>query len=87
MNNFTELFQMGKARPREEHAAWLTGDACKHHNKSIRAMAALCVGLQLYDTGKRQAPITLHGSQVMVCSMLVNCGVHNSSGPRSLQDA
>ena len=62
MNNFTELFQMGRARPREEHAAWLTGDACKHYNKSVRAMAALCVGLQLYDTGKRYAPPHLTGT-------------------------
>ena len=50
-------------------------------------MAALCVGLQLYDTGKRQAPMTLQGSRIMVCSMLMKCGVHVSSGPRSLQDA
>lgn len=62
MNNFTELFQMRRARPREEHAAWLTGDACKHHNKSVRAMAALCVGLQLYDTGTRYASPHLTGT-------------------------
>ena len=53
MNNFTDLFKMGKARPREEHAAWLTGGACKHRSTSVRSTAALCVGLQLYDTGKR----------------------------------
>lgn len=53
MKNFTELFKSRKVRVTEQYAAWLTRDACSHANKSIRAMAALCIGLQLYDAGKR----------------------------------
>lgn len=69
MNNVMKLFNFPqKQRITEQHAAWLTRDACNHANRSIRAMAALCVGLQLWVAGRR----------LMLCSAPdAGCYAHN----------